>query len=1297
MNHTTHDLRVTDSDIQATFLSLQATVEELVREHSYVTVYDEYTPQSFVENGKKLVDKIVAIIKRVFDWVVGLFSNRSNSLKKTKQELDSSIKAAKKEAKEVKTPPPPPPPPQKTDVEKYIELLQKWGYAIDGKWAPIRLFNESNNVLSQLQSQMDKNREYLAKYSKVLSDADSQAVDFDPTDHHFDKLQKKFTDFYAILIPLNKSGEGGRYELHPPVVPRRRDLSKRAFNENTIHDLPDRAFVLEAAECASTTMAHALQDMVHHENACKQNLDDFRQLVKQREQSHRFNLALERACSFTIKTIRATLQNLGVVLDVINDTSKLTTALLKIMTPETPKGESTMDHQAYQSQHWSTLLGTSSGDATMSSDFEAQDLEQTFLSLQQSLDDAIANQQYQTNYGDYTPQGLVQKGRELGKKFWDWLCAIFQKFWNFITGKSKRVEKARDELKKTIDESKKQHTDTGPKPQDSGSSAAPQKDSGVSKSLKEDPRYKKQLDILKTRGYLVDGHVDFSKNIDIAFNLLKTLHDSTNEVVEALTKLDFTKTSSTDEFLSSAGVDASFVEKQYARWPKKITDFYHLEDETEAYARGMGDLGVGGSINKRYGYNVRPYLTLENTREKAFDDYPLGKFLASFDFSNAAQLLDKSGRVLALLRDLEARIDKTTKTLTGTRRRMLDAGRFDKEAAVRIVNLVGYVRCLASDPLRIAVEVCEDTLIAAKDTINHISAIAFNSLGSGANNSHPDHQSFPRNSTMYTLADAIQAQVTQLAFEEAGIDPNTPVCDIELASEAVADSTIEDRNDIEETEQHRAQLDQDQYHVEECLDNADGQTNAIVTLESLSDNLAEASRRGELTPVVVHFAKGTVSSALSAMNVSRTHSADVIPDMLAYGGSYDEVTMLGVLNTISNTMFGAWESVVVAINRRLGTQRKLIKSLTTRHAKLLVAAKEFKGNEQTGDILSATQENINLAERLFVGPADNRTEVITDRFKTMVKMQENFVRNSVPHMDKLAEELLSLADHSVDTIDGRFVKTLGSIFSGFPKQNSHVDPLTKDVVVEIPPMFGNIGYQVTLPPQSAGNLTPAEFAKLAMSIGMDYHHNAAPAQATKSQWHHFVLKGLGTREVSTLLDLVGNTLHHSEEVEQVFAKQSNVGSMLLQHAKRTLGTSNGVAGTRGFVRSIMRLWSNVVSVFGFLNGAVLDVVSDILLYVGKSMSKWEFFKSRGVGDVLSEVGSQIKTELGSIVAARLVGGMIDTGHVSKVSPGSFSQGVGVAIGARNLLGIYQHGRNIYRRHTWDNHARSMMGGLPANT
>ena len=129
MNHTTHDLRVTDSDIQATFLSLQATVEELVREHSYITVYDEYTPQSFVENGKKLVDKIVAFIKRAIDWVVGLFSNRSKSLKKTKQELDSSIKAAK----EVKTPPPP----QKTDVEKYIELLQKWGYAIDGKWVPI--------------------------------------------------------------------------------------------------------------------------------------------------------------------------------------------------------------------------------------------------------------------------------------------------------------------------------------------------------------------------------------------------------------------------------------------------------------------------------------------------------------------------------------------------------------------------------------------------------------------------------------------------------------------------------------------------------------------------------------------------------------------------------------------------------------------------------------------------------------------------------------------------------------------------------------------------------------------------------------------------------------------------------------------------------------------------------------------------------------------------------------------------------------------------------------------------------
>ncbi len=549
-----------------------------------------------------------------------------------------------------------------------------------------------------------------------------------------------------------------------------------------------------------------------------------------------------------------------------------------------------------------------------------------------------------------------------------------------------------------------------------------------------------------------------------------------------------------------------------------------------------------------------------------------------------------------------------------------------------------------------------------------------------------------RNNLGFSLSSEIQHQVDLLALENAGLDPDTPLYDIDQMDEAVANDTVEDRSDIEESQVYREATEEAQGQINDSMDELDDCSDAIVTMESLTNTLNEACRYGQpLSVVSTHFARAAVASSLDKIGISRQYAFDAIPDLQSINANHTQVTLLGVMDSIKTTLFSAWEKTLIVIRKRILSQTKHIQTLEKRLTKLGAKAQEFKGNKQTGDILSATSENIALAQHLFVGPTNNRVEEIFTRLAALQKLVSHFSQSSLPKIDKLSMQLMDVRPGADGMVDGGFTKTLNDIFSDFKGQRVH-NPINHSEKIVTQQFIGAYQFEIVVP-EVVKKLTIADFVNLSDGFGLDYCEDNYPSPATAKTWHNFVLMGLDTDQVARVMDSVKSVISVAKTIDESYKHHANFGSQLFAKAKKEIGVNDGGAAIpRSFAKGIVRIWFSTLQAMSTLLDALLDNCDHLLTYVGKSMSKWEFFKSRGVGDVATEVGKVAATGLLPKAAFSAAGALsAGAGEQLQLAREFVKRGrrASLLLGAGSAI---RSGGDIYRRHSWDKHARIMGHG-----
>lgn len=93
--------------------------------------------------------------------------------------------------------------------------------------------------------------------------------------------------------------------------------------------------------------------------------------------------------------------------------------------------------------------------------------QELLLSIQNTLDDICLNQTYSVTYGQYTPQGLLDKGRELGAKLIEYVKRFFKWLYEKTFGRQKQINESKEKMQKASENlsKAKQEKDHNPHPQ----------------------------------------------------------------------------------------------------------------------------------------------------------------------------------------------------------------------------------------------------------------------------------------------------------------------------------------------------------------------------------------------------------------------------------------------------------------------------------------------------------------------------------------------------------------------------------------------------------------------------------------------------------------------------------------------------------------------------------------------------------------------------------------------------------------------------------------------------------------
>lgn len=132
--------------------------------------------------------------------------------------------------------------------------------------------------------------------------------------------------------------------------------------------------------------------------------------------------------------------------------------------------------------------------------------QELLLSIQNTLDDICLNQTYSVTYGQYTPQGLLDKGRELGAKLIEYVKWFFKWLYEKTFGRQKQIKESKEKMQKASEnlskaKQEKDHNPQPPEPQNHTSHPEHKPKPRIIRDMTPEEYHK----LLMQHGYTVDG------------------------------------------------------------------------------------------------------------------------------------------------------------------------------------------------------------------------------------------------------------------------------------------------------------------------------------------------------------------------------------------------------------------------------------------------------------------------------------------------------------------------------------------------------------------------------------------------------------------------------------------------------------------------------------------------------------------------------------------------------------------------------------------------------------------------
>lgn len=546
----------------------------------------------------------------------------------------------------------------------------------------------------------------------------------------------------------------------------------------------------------------------------------------------------------------------------------------------------------------------------------------------------------------------------------------------------------------------------------------------------------------------------------------------------------------------------------------------------------------------------------------------------------------------------------------------------------------------------------------------------------------------------FSLSSEIQKQVDLLSLENTEIDPHAPLYDIDQDLEAYADSTVEDQNELDETQQHLETISNTRNDIACIEDCSDRYSSTLDTIETLTEDL-QSLNGATLSPVSTFFVRCALESSFSRIDVSKKYVDQAVPDLQSMDTEKTKGFLTRTLDTIKMSFFSTIQKSIVAMEHWCNTQGRLVKSLKKRCSKLKEKSNGFSHTSKTGEYLSATKDNIALAEFLFTGQADSKPEAIVKQLKILRELGIHYGRNIVPKLDKVLEGLTNLASgHKQDGsqfLDGSFTKTIDSLFSGLPHTSSQFDSHVGIKTLTTGHIFNAVRFDYFIP-MPKQHMTKEELHDYADMFEITTTDSLQNVNATKNTWVHFALKGLNPQEVSNILPEVEHSLDECEALDNLYGQQIRFAHNLLSHSQTAIKQATDIGVAKNTIGAVSRIWRQLINGLSAIVSDTLAVCSRVLEYVGKSMSKWEGIMTSTAGHALSVVGkgvaSYVLPELGYRALSK---GLQHVGlekarphgYIPTASDKLFEVAGKVMTGVSVASDVYHGTKELHRRHTWD--------------
>lgn len=823
----------------------------------------------------------------------------------------------------------------------------------------------------------------------------------------------------------------------------------------------------------------------------------------------------------------------------------------------------------------------------------------TLLSLEQELEKLDYQETLVGRNGIYTTHGLMDSAKEIGQKIIDHLIAIYRWLASRFSGGAKTIAAKAEAVKRTLSETKQV------------------KDTGVISAA----AYHR---ILLKCGYTLNGNDPLEKTavfIQMFNRMLNMLEDTAKFIyrlnietvvkkIVAAMKIGRSDNDAVREMVTN-------FENFESTKPKNITDFYVLDVRTQKSVQG-----ITYTL-----YTVKDGKTVPQLRKEAFEHETPHVPDTTAVFTIADQGLALSSKAVRLFESLEKGIagilnavEKVVapalKVMFSKNLKLLSA--LLTSAASVFRNVYDISKNIFNDLF----EFCQMVLIEIRRSPK--ANMDFEEHVARYNPSKPDHQHYPNGGTdMFSLAAAIREQVPQLSLGEVGTHTSTRYPSELSEEDMLAYVQIEDPSLIESCVEHIDSRERFERANKTTRVELSNMFETQETMLSLGKTIEYATKSNTLTEHGLFFAQKALGSRMYSCGLPESVGHQMV-DLQGWGdvaaGVLGGLAQVGthVAKTVAAQAevlheHTAHEMQSEAFMQKEGAQHALqVLAVLEQRVRGLQDQVSHAGPEAGGQPLSATQDNIALAEFLFTGRGQNhdmihaRAETALEKLGVIEKTISGYTHSGALHsFTSIATNFTHNAEHTDIRLDGRLLSDMVNQFKHISSEHQSMGGGGDRY--STPEFFNGARLNIVVP-EIKPQMTYHDLVHFGSIFNtQEYKHNSTQ-KATKQTWRAFAIPALNkTQMMSTLQQLSKLIAQFQQICKNVVASSDETESQVINMRKMLMLPQNAAIARAG-IHAAFKIWREYVCGLGFLVNNGITAIHHLLSYVSSSLKSHPTFK-----------------------------------------------------------------------------------------